>query len=167
MVLIFGEYLGTFFIGIFFLDPLSKMGIIFSRQSGVTKKLDDTIRENGRRERASEDFDRMWLHLLTCIRGVTPRDPLRTDDEKIPLSDMSCHSKLCNVIHGKFTMMMRRRRMIRYVALIIWQKSSHLPLLLSFSRVMKSSCSNWCQTIFEELANRYSIGTVRDHDGTF
>lgn len=52
MVLIFGEYLGTFFIGIFFLDPLSKMGIIFSRQSGVTKKLDDTIRENGRRERA-------------------------------------------------------------------------------------------------------------------
>ena len=70
----------------------------------------------------SEDFDRMWLHLLTCIRGVTPRDPLRTDDEKIPLSDMSCHSKLCNVIHGKFTMM--RRRMIRYVV-FIWQKSSH------------------------------------------
>ena len=79
-------------------------------------------------KRASEDFDRMWLHLLTCIRGVTPRDPLRTDDEKIPLSDMSCHSKLCNVIHGKFTMM--RRRMIRYVAFIIWQKSSHYLLYL-------------------------------------
>ena len=37
---------------------------------------------------------------LRCILGVT--DPLWTDDEKILLSDMSCQSKLCNVIHGKF-----------------------------------------------------------------
>ena len=117
-------------------------------------------------KRASEDFDRMWLHLLTCIRGVTPRDPLRTDDEKIPLSDMSCHSKLCNVIHGKFTMM--RRRMIRYVAFIIWQKSSHYLLYLRSMEFWNFLVhSNWCQTIFEELANRYSIGTVRDHDRTF
>ena len=106
----------------------------------------------------SEDFDRMWLHLLTCIRGVTPRDPLRTDDEKIPLSDMSCHSKLCNVIHGKFTMM----RMILYVARSYGKNLVITSYLPSFSGVMKFSCSNWCQTIFAEPANRYSIGNVRD-----
>ena len=61
-----------------------------------------------RSEENVSDFDRMWLHLLTCIGEVSLREPLRTDDGKIPLSDTSCQCKLCNVIHGKCTTYRRR-----------------------------------------------------------